>query len=216
MTRVQRPGWWWLLVAVCVLLLAAPAAAQEDPGFVEAPPPQIDEGLPPADDAVVEDGQDRVRDMIYAPFPVADQSEPDWWNRTGKDWRLEANVLQTYRNFWIARAEALRKADARLLEHTTAGPVLERDRAAIDALRAQGQIQILQVEHFPEVLEAVADEGVVYDSYLNSTYNADARTGKRLDPEYSPVRLTLVYRLQPVDGVWKVVDAIRFIDDEGE
>jgi hypothetical protein len=209
MTRVQRSGWWWLPVAVCVLLLAAPAAAQEDPGSAEAQPPQVDESPPPADDAA-----ERLRDMIYAPMPVADQSEPDWWNRTVKDWRLEANVLQTYRNFWIARAEALRKADASLLEHTMAGPALERDRAAIDELRAHGQIQIVQVEHAPEVLEAVADEGVVYDAFLNSTYNVDARTGTRVDPEYSPVTLTRVYRLQPVDGVWKVVDAIRFIEDE--
>jgi hypothetical protein len=210
MTRLRRPGWWWLAVAVCVLLLAAPAAAQEEPGSAEAAPPQVDESAPPPAD----DAEERLRDMIYAPIPVADQSEPEWWNRTAKDWRVEPNVLQTYRNFWIARAEALRKADASLLEHTTAGAALERDRAAIDELRALGQIQIVQVEHAPEVLEAVADEGVVYDAFLNSTYNADARTGMRVDPEYSPMTLTRVYRLQPVDGVWKVVDAIRFIEDE--
>ncbi len=189
------------LIVCCLLLPGAPALAQEEPAS-------------PADEQPVDENTQRVLDMLNAPIPVADQSEPDWWKRTTIDWRIKPAILQAYRNFWDAREEALATLDAHLLEPTMAGVALEYDRAAIKDLRAKGQVQILEVDHFPEVWEAVADEGVVYDPYVSTTYNADARTKRRIDPEYPPATFEVAYRFQRLDGAWKVVDAIRLVDDD--
>jgi hypothetical protein len=192
------------LVACCLLLAGAPAAAQEE---APAPPPEQ------VDEQPVDENTQRVLDLLNAPYPLADQSEPDWWKRTTVDWRLTPALLQAYQNFWAAREEALATLDARLLESTMGGIALQYDRAAIEELRAKGQVQILQVDHFPEVWEAVADEGVVFDPYVSTTYNADARTKARVDPEYPPTTFEVAYRLQRLDGAWKVVDAIRIVDE---
>jgi hypothetical protein len=216
MRRGCLAGWWWLLVAACLVLPALAVKAQEEPppaapSIEDSAPPE--EGAPPEEAPPPDDGAERVRELLNAPYPVADQSVPNWWNRTTVDWRLEPAILQAYLNFWDARAEALVNLDARLLEPTAAGIVLERDRAAIEDLRAQGQVQILQVEHHAEVWEAVADEGVVYDPYVSTTYNADARTKQRIDPEYDPATFRVAYRLQRANNAWKVVDALRIVDD---
>ena len=183
-----------VLLACSVGLLPGLARAQEEP---------------PADD----DTQ-RVLDMLNAPYPTADQSIAEWWRRTTIDWRLKPAILQAYRTFWDARGEALATLNPRLLEPAAAGLALEYDRQAIDDLRARGQVQILKIEHYPEVLEAVADEGVVYDPYVSTTYNADARTKQRIDPEYPPATFEFAYRLQNIGGAWKVVDAVRLVADE--
>jgi hypothetical protein len=182
-----------LLLTFYLLASALRAAAQEEP---QQPDPN-----------------EVLRDALNAPVPVADQSVPEWWNRTTRDWRVEPAIWQAYEEFWDTRGDALYDLNTGLLEPRMAGPALERERAGIESLRSQGQAQVIDIEHRAEMIEAVADEGVIYDPYLNRTYRIDATTKQRVEPEFEPETVNIAYLLQPIDGVWKVVDAIRLVDE---
>jgi hypothetical protein len=182
-----------LALTLCLLAGALPAEAQEEP-----PQPDPNEVL---------------RDALDAPVPIADHSVPEWWNRTTRDWRIEPAIWQAYEEFWDARADALYELNAGLLEPRMAGPALERERAGIESLRGQGQAQVIDIDHRAEMIEAVADEGVIYDPYRNRTYRIDATTKQRVEPEFEPETVNIAYLLQPIDGAWKVVDAIRLVDE---
>jgi hypothetical protein len=178
--------------ALSLLLTTLPAAAQEE----EQDPHQI------------------FQEALDAPYPVADQSVAEWWNRTTVDWRLEPAIWQAYEEFWKLRSDALFDLNPAKLETRMAGPALERELAGIEMLKSQGAAQVIDIEHRAQVLEATADEGVVWDPYLNRTYRIDATSKKRVEPEFEPYTIDIAYRLQPIDGVWKVVDAVRLVDEE--
>ena len=186
--RARR--WLYVLIATCCALVATPAAAQEQ-----------------------RDANERVRDALNAPIPIADQAEPDWWNRSTVDWRVEPAIWQAYQEFWRARGDALFELDTSRLDSIMAMVALERERAGIDRLRGDGHAQVLDVDHQAEIWEAVADEGVVYDRYVNRSYRVDPDTKERVEPEFEPQTISIAYRLQPIDGAWKVVDSLR-IEDE--
>ena len=181
-----------LLLALWLILPAMPVAAQEEP---------------PADP--VQLGQE----ILNAPMPVADQSVPEWWQRTTVDWRVEQAIWQAYEEFWDMRANALLQLNVALVEPRMAGPALDRERAAIEQMRSDGQAVMIDIEHRAQMLEAVADEGVVYDPYLDHTYFVDAASKQRIGAAADPKTVEIAYPLQPVGGVWKVVDAVRLVDE---
>jgi hypothetical protein len=180
-------------VGLCLMLTAMPAAAQEEQ---EKEPNQV------------------LQEALDAPIPVADQSIPNWWNRTTVDWRVEPAIWQAYEEFWDLRADALYDLNADKLPTRMAGPALEREVAGIQMLKGLGAAQVIDVDHHAQMLEATADEGVVWDPYLNRTYRIDAASKKRTEPEFEPNTIDIAYRLQLVDGVWKVVDAVKLVDEE--
>jgi hypothetical protein len=184
--------WLAVLLALCLMVPAVPVAAQEEQ---------------PADP--VQLGQE----ILNAPVPVADQSVPVWWHRTTVDWRVEQAIWQAYEEFWDMRAKAYSQLNVSLVEPRMAGPALDRERVAIDQMRAHGQAYVVDMEHRAQMLEAAADEGVVYDPYLNRSYYIDLASKQRIGGEAEPQTVEIACRLQPVDGVWKVTDAVRLVDE---
>jgi len=179
-------------VGLCLLLTAIPAAAQEE----QKDPHQV------------------LQEALDAPVPVADQSIPEWWNRSTVDWRVEPAIWQAYEEFWDLRAAAAYDLGPSRLATRMAGPALERELAGVQELKGQGAGQVIEVDHHAEMLEATADEGVIWDPYLNRTYRIDAASKKRIEAEFEPNTIDVAFRLQPVDGVWKVVDAVKLVDEE--
>jgi len=187
--------WLGVLLVLCLLLPATTVSVSAQ----EAPP--------------TEDPVQLGQQILDAPIPLADQSVPEWWHRTTVDFRVEQAIWQAYEEFWDMRSNALSQLNVSLVEPRMAGPALDRERVAIDQMRADGQAYMADIEHRAQVLEAAADEGVVYDPYLDRSYYVDVASKQRIGGDADPKTIEIAYRLQPVDGVWKVTDAVRLVDD---
>ncbi|MBV9174724.1 MAG: hypothetical protein JOZ81_32070 [Chloroflexi bacterium] len=173
-------------------------SAQEDQPVQTLNPPSTDSGSIDPNDPF----------GFNKPYPVADQSIANWWDRRTIDWRLQALVRDSYIDVWKVRTRALQRLDDSLLPTVMAGDALQRQMDRLQQLRSQGHGELLTVQHNYEVWEAVADEGVVYDAFLSKSHDADPRNSKALGPDSAPEWNYIAYRLQPFGDTWKVVDSV--------
>jgi len=150
------------------------------------------------------------------PTPAGVSAQPQgesvavaWWEaERPAEATLSEQVLQAYNQFWQIRSQALLELDPSQLVHVTAGPVLDGERRAIETLRAQNRAQQVEVEHNARILFASADEAAVEDHYVSHTVLVDAASKAPIEPPPS-TSWRLAYRLQKIDGVWKVVESVR-------
>jgi hypothetical protein len=123
---------------------------------------------------------------------------------------LEREIEQAYLKYWDIRSEALYNLDPRRLPEVMAGAELEREQQQVSELKAQGRAVKTDVEHriaFVRVGEANAE---LYDEYVNRSYLIDAQTKQAIRTPGPGGTAKVSYRLQKIDGVWKVVDGQRF------
>jgi hypothetical protein len=141
--------------------------------------------------------------------PQREPYEVAWWEAERPvDEAASEQVLQAYNEFWQVRTQALLELDPSQLVHVTAGPVLDGERRAIETLRAQNRAQQVDVKHNARILYASADEAAVEDHYVSHTVLVDAASKVPVEPPPS-TSWRLAYRLQKIDGVWKVVESVR-------
>jgi hypothetical protein len=141
--------------------------------------------------------------------PQSDPYVVAWWEAERPvEAGLSDQVLQAYNQFWQVRTQALFELDPSQIEQVTAGQVLDGERRAIEALRAQNRAQQVDIEHNARILYASADEAAVEDHYVSHTVLLDAASKAPIEPPPSTA-WRLAYRLQKIDGVWKVVESVR-------
>jgi hypothetical protein len=147
--------------------------------------------------------------MGVSSIPTSEPYAPAWWEaERSVDAAASEQVLQAYNQFWQVRTQALLELDPSQLGSVTAGQVLDGERRAIETLRAQNQAQQVDVEHNARILYASADEAAVEDHYVSHTVLVDAASKTPIEPPPS-TSWRLAYRLQKIDGVWKVVESVR-------
>ena len=145
----------------------------------------------------------RDGDPVAAPSPA---TAPD---SIEIDLALVEEVEAAYSKFWNIRVEAAFDRDASRLPEVAAGPALEREQEQIADLKAQGVAAVIEAEHEVGLLSLTQDEAELYDEYLNRSYLIDPATKEPVGAPEPEVVVKVSYRLQKIDGVWKVVDSER-------
>jgi hypothetical protein len=90
-----------------------------------------------------------------------------------------------------------------------AGDELSRARQLIDQLHSENHALKTDVVHNYEVTSVESDVATITDNFVNRSYEIDVVTKQ---PTGSPSPATtepLSYRMQIVNGVWKVVRAVK-------
>ena len=127
------------------------------------------------------------------------------------DAALLEEVEAAYSKFWAIRVEAAATLDASRLPEVMDGPALEREREQIADLQARGVAAVIEAEHDVGLLSLTQDEAELYDEYLNRSYLIDPTTREPVGAPEPEEVVKVSFRLQRIDGVWKVVDSERHI-----
>ena len=124
-------------------------------------------------------------------------------------------VASAYLRYFQVSAEALFQLKPELLDEATAGEELAALQKNIEDDRARGRALRTDVQHYCVVLRVQGDNAYVGDDYRDSSIYVDAVTHSPLpgqevppSPDVAP-EFKVVYELQRIDGVWKVVDGER-------
>jgi cytoskeletal protein RodZ len=136
------------------------------------------------------------------PTPTAEQAE---------------EIALAYKNYFDVTGEALLNLDPTPLDGVAAGSELESLQRDIEQDRAKGRALQTNVQHDQVyVLDVYGDEADVADRYRDSSIYVDPQTGGPLpgqvapdSPELAPA-VSVIYHLQRIDGIWKVVSGRRF------
>ena len=70
---------------------------------------------------------------------------------------------------------------------------------------------VIEAEHEVGLLSLAQDEAELYDEYLNRSYLIDPITHEPVGAPEPEEVVRVSFRLQRIDGVWKVVDSERHI-----
>jgi hypothetical protein len=90
-----------------------------------------------------------------------------------------------------------------------AGAALEREQQQIDDLKARGVAAVIEGDHEVGLLSLTQDEAELYDEYVNRSYLVDPVTREPVGTPEPEETIKVSFRLQRIDGVWKVVDSER-------
>jgi len=153
--------------------------------------PKAPQQLPAADEPVV------------APSP---ETSPDFID---VDIALLKEVESAYSTFWDIRAAAALTLDVSRLPDVMAGPALEREQQQIAALERRGVAAMIEADHDVGLLSLSQDEAELYDEYLNRSYLIDPVTREPVGAPEPDEVFKVSFRLQKIDGVWKVIDSER-------
>ena len=129
---------------------------------------------------------------------------------------LAAEVSQAYLRFFQVRADALYSNDESQLDQIAAGDALAGLRTAIEQNREAGRAIRIDVAHNYKVVAATDESADVADDYRDSSVYIDPDTKQLLPGEVVPAsaadapEVKVVYHLQQMAGVWKVVSGERF------
>jgi hypothetical protein len=142
--------------------------------------------------------------------PSASLTTPPTSERTTTTTALtpEEEVEQAYLRSWEVYAEAVRDLDTSGLEESYAGEQLERTRAEVEQLRADGHAVEVSVEHDYRIQIVDPDLAVVQDRYRNHSILIDAASGEPLEEDPDDLYFE-TYTLRESGGRWKVVDIVR-------
>src|SRR5262249_28167403 len=136
----------------------------------------------------------------------------EWWNDVQSVPPPRADeVERAFNRFWELRIQASYDLNPDPLPQVMGGAALQRERTAIDSLRAQNLAAQMTINHTIQVLHAGPDEAVVEDDYVSNLTYVDAETKEPVRPTPAD-RWQYAYRLRKMDGVWKVVDSVRLTD----
>jgi hypothetical protein len=198
-----------ILITLLVLVLAATSAAsafaQEDTG---QPPPADEQQPPPSDDQ-----------QSAQPTPAGGDPNLPWWQ-----WQNEPDQFSgqfVYQQIWVTRVATLENPDFESelqLRSIMDGDMLSRELDYVHQLEANGQAQIVRVEHSPVVIFDDNDQFVIYDTYADSSYLVDVRTRQPIGagPDVQPATLKMAFYIRKVPSTtlrnrwnWKIVDSLR-------
>jgi hypothetical protein len=140
---------------------------------------------------------------IPAPSPEAGPNVIDI------DAALLEEVEAAYSKFWDVRTEAALNLDISRLPEVMAGPALEREQQQISDLQARGVAAVIEGDHEVGLLSLTQDEAELYDEYVNRSYLIDPVTRQPVGAPEPEETVKVSFRLQKLDGVWKVVDSER-------
>ena len=129
-----------------------------------------------------------------------------------------AEIAAAYKKYFDARSEALLNLDPSLLADVAAGQSLTGLQQTIEDDRTQGRALQTNVEHEQVfVVGYQGDRADVADQYRDSSIFVDPTTHAPLPGQNAPTspdvapEVSVVYHLQRIDGVWKVVSGERFV-----
>jgi hypothetical protein len=122
---------------------------------------------------------------------------------------LLKEVEAAYSKFWDIRTEAALNLDISRLSEVMAGPALEREQQQISELQARGVAAVIEGDHEVGLLSLTQDEAELYDEYVNRSYLVDPVTREPVGAPEPEETIKVSFRLQKLDGVWKVVDSER-------
>jgi hypothetical protein len=122
---------------------------------------------------------------------------------------LLEEVEAAYSKFWDIRTEAALNLDITRLSEVMAGPALEREQQQIHDLQARGVAAVIGGDHEVGLLSLTQDEAELYDEYVNRSYLVDPVTREPVGAPEPDETIKVSFRLQRIDGVWKVVDSER-------
>ena len=136
----------------------------------------------------------------------------DWWNDFRPVPQGQAQEIeQAFNRFWNVRIQAQYDLNTEALPQVMAGAVLQREMDAIEKMRADNRAAESKVGHAIQLLHAGSDEAAVQDDYTLETTYVDAVT--RAPLESTPAQTwPFAYRMRKSDGVWRVVDAVRLVN----
>jgi hypothetical protein len=128
-----------------------------------------------------------------------------------------AEIAAAYKKYFDTRSEALLNLNPSLLDDVAAGQSLAGLQQTIEDDRAQGKALQTNVEHEQVYVIGFQDDRAdVSDLYRDSSIFVDPVTHSPLPGQVAPAspdsapEVSVVYHLQRIDGVWKVVSGERF------
>jgi len=128
---------------------------------------------------------------------------------------LNAEISAAYLNYFQVSGDALLALDTATLPQVAAGQVLAGLQQQIESDRAQGRAIETNVQHDFVVLSVQGDTATVADRYRDSSIFVDPVTHEPLPGQVAPASadeaplIKVVYHLQRINGVWKVVEGAR-------
>jgi hypothetical protein len=130
--------------------------------------------------------------------------------------RLAAEVSDAYLRYFQVSADALLKLDSSRLADVATDGELSALAQSIEDDRAQGRALKTDVQHNFVVLSVQNDEAQVADQFRDSSFFVDPVTQEVLpgqvipnSPDTAPL-VRIVYRLQRIDGTWKVTAGTKY------
>lgn len=142
---------------------------------------------------------------VVAPSPQAGSDLVD------VDLALLEEVESAYSTFWDVRTEAAFNLDVSRLPEVMAGTALERERQQVANLESRGVAAVIEADHDVGLLSISEDEAELYDEYVNRSYLVDPVTREPVGAPEPDEVFKVSFRLQRIDGVWKVVDSERHV-----
>jgi hypothetical protein len=128
-----------------------------------------------------------------------------------------AEIAAAYKRYFDVSGEALLNLDPTSLDEVTSGQELAGLQRDIEEDRAQGRALQTNVQHEAVVIDVQGDEADVADRYKDSSIYVNPISHEPLpgqvvpaSPDVAPA-VSVVYHLQRIDGVWKVVSGKRFV-----
>jgi hypothetical protein len=151
--------------------------------------------------------------VLGAGAPLPTTPPVDWWNDVRPVQAGQADdIHRAFNRFWEIRVQANYDLNPELLTQVMAGAALQRERTAIDDLRAQNRAVQMSISHDISVLHVSPDEAAIEDDYTSDLTYVDAETKEPVRP--TPIdKWEFAYRLRKLDGVWKVVDSVRLTSE---
>jgi hypothetical protein len=129
-----------------------------------------------------------------------------------------AEIATAYKKYFDARSEALLNLDPSSLDEVASGQSLAGLHQTIEDDRAHGRALQTNVEHEQVyVVGYQGDRADVADQYRDSSVFVDPATHAPLPGQNAPTspdlapEVSVVYHLQRIDGVWKVVSGERLV-----
>lgn len=199
---------------------ATPTVAAAPPTAVPAtatPPPAAAATAQPVDtptakgdstvSIVLDNGTPRV---IGAGTPLPPPPTPtQWWSQSNTvSPELATELTNAFQRFWQVRAQAMLDLNTAPLTTVMDGPLLQREQAGLDQMRAQNQAEQIDVQHHMQITHATDTEATIVDNYTSHTVPVDLASNELGTP--SPVGTWhLAYHFQKLGGTWKVVEAVQ-------
>jgi hypothetical protein len=121
----------------------------------------------------------------------------------------EREIAQAYIRSWQVYAEAMYTHDTSKLPEVAARDFLQLCLNDVQQRKARGRATSVQVKLDFYLFDVKENTASVWDEYENSSYVIDATTKDPIGEPGQPERITDVYFLEKVGGVWKVVNMAR-------
>ncbi|HEY3061326.1 MAG TPA: hypothetical protein VGL99_20345 [Chloroflexota bacterium] len=121
---------------------------------------------------------------------------------------LAAEVGRAYEAYWRVRAQAVLQLDSTHLSEVMDGEHLANIEQRISVLRSEGRAIRTKVSLNYNVIDASETTATIVDRIEDTSFFVKAGTEQPLTQPSADI-LLVMYRLQKISGLWKVVDSVR-------